>query len=410
MASETPEASLQVQGAAQPATVPVEPGAISPNGRNGHRRAGLWNWVEDQFALRSLIEEYMIPVETNTIWYTLGGVLMFSLVLEILTGVALSFAYTPDAGKAYAITKGLIESPGWFWVINFHYWNAFLIFALVMIHMLRVFVTGGYRGIGAQAKQGLWFSGFVLAACTLVAFISGESIHWDEVGFAVPWHVSEVFQAFGLASAVHYGFAELRNIPTATEKLGQIYAVHISIAPILLLLFVVMHYFLIKVKGISIPFWLKASGQKAPFSKHIREWVIYGSIILGIVLLIAVFVPRDPGIAPQLVPDSPYFGATKGPGALGTKPSFPISWTHGMNVFFDEHLGINPDIWGSIVGTTLMVLALLAIPFLDRSEHEPQGWVKAFDLRQRGWAFAAMGLFWLVMIVGVIQNAVAEAG
>jgi hypothetical protein len=31
-------------------------------------------------------------------------------------------------------------------------------------------------------------------------------------------------------------------------------------------------------------------------------------------------------------------------------------------------------------------------------------------LRKRGWAFVAMGVFWLVMIVGVIQNAVAGAG
>jgi quinol-cytochrome oxidoreductase complex cytochrome b subunit len=390
--------------------VSVQTAKVS-SGRNGQRGGSrLWNAIEDQFALRQLIEEYLIPIESNVIWYTLGGVLMFSLLLEVVTGVLLGLAYAPDAGRAYAITKSLMETPGWSVVINFHYWNSFLIFALVMIHMLRVFLTGGYRGVGPDAKQGLWLSGVILAGCTFVGFLTGESLHWDEVGFAVPWHISETFQAFGLAGAVHYGFAELRAIPTATEKLGQIYAVHISIAPILLLLFVVMHYYLIKVKGISIPFWLKASGRKAPFSKHIREWLIYGGIILGVVLVIAIFVPRDPGIAPQLLPDSPYYGAAHGPGALGTKPSYPISWTHGMNVFVGEHLGVDPDIWGTMIGMMLMLLALLAIPFVDRAEHEPQGWTKAFDLRQRGWAFAAMGLFWLVMIVGVVQNAVAEAG
>jgi quinol-cytochrome oxidoreductase complex cytochrome b subunit len=408
MADEIRETSIEIT-VEQTISIPTKDGHPTA-GANGQGGSRLWNKVEDQFALRQLIEEYLIPVETNTLWYTLGGVLMISLVLEILTGVLLSFAYAPDAGRAYAITKSLMQTAGWSVIINFHYWTAFVIFALVMLHMVRVFLTGGYRGVGRDAKQGLWLSGVILAGCTFVGFLTGESLHWDEVGFAVPWHISETFQAVGLDSAVHYGFAELRNIPTATEKLGQIYAVHISIAPILLLLFVVMHYYLIKVKGISIPFWLRASGQKAPFSKHIREWVVYGGIILGIVLLISIFVPRDSGIAPQLVPDSPYYGATKGPGGLGAIPSYPISWTHGMNLFVGDHLGVEPDIWGTIVGMFLMLVALLAIPFVDRAEHEPQGWVQAFDLRQRGWAFGAMGLFWVVMIVGMVQNAVGGPG
>jgi len=93
-----------------------------------------------------------------------------------------------------------------------------VIFALVMVHMLRVFVTGAYR----VGKQGLWLGGVLLAGCVLLAFITGESLHWDEVGFAVPWHVSELFQALGLATVVNYDFAQLTDIAQASEKLGQI--------------------------------------------------------------------------------------------------------------------------------------------------------------------------------------------
>src|SRR5262249_26045848 len=157
-----------------------------------------------------------------------------------------------------------------------------------------------------------------------------------------------------------------RYIPTASFKLMQIYGLHISIVPIVLGLFLVLHYYLIKVKGVSLPFWLKPSGKTAPFSTHMREWAIYGGARIGGILLMALFIPRDPGIAPQLLPTSPFIGAAHGPGALGTKPTFPISWTHGMNVFFGETLGIEPDIWGTMVGMALMLLALLAVPFLDR--------------------------------------------
>jgi quinol-cytochrome oxidoreductase complex cytochrome b subunit len=369
-------------------------------------RQGFWGTIEDQLALGPLIREYLTPVEVNNFWYALGGVLAIALGLEIITGFLLSLRYVPDAGRAYDITKALSQEFGWAFIVNFHFYNAFLIFGLVVIHMLRVFISGGYR----RGKQGLWLVGVVLAVLTFVLSATGESLHWDEVGFAVPWHASEMLQALGLASAFNYTFAALKDIPTATEKLGQIYAAHIAIAAILLVVFIIMHYYLIKMKGISLPFWLRPSGRTAPFSAHIREWALVGGIILGAVVLVALIFPRDQGTAPQLLPSSPLYGSEHGPGGLGYKPTFPISWTHGMNVFVAEVLGIDPDIWGTMVGMLLLLGALVIIPFVDTGDHEPGNRQQAFDLRKRGWAFLAMGIFWLVLIVGVITNAIAGPG
>ena len=255
---------------------------------------GLWRRLEDQFGITQLIRDYLIPVETNSIWYLLGGVLAISLTLEIFTGALLSLVYAPDAGRAFSVTAEMLRTPGWSIVLNFHYWNAFLIFGLVMVHMLRVFISGGYL----RGKQGLWQVGVVLAGLTFLVSLTGETLHWDEVGFAVPWHASEMLQAFGLASLFQYNFDDLRNVDTATLKLGQIYAAHIAIVPILLLLFIVWHYYLIRLKGISLPFWLRATGRKAAFSEHVKGWFVYGGIIMGVILLVAIFVPRDAGIAP----------------------------------------------------------------------------------------------------------------
>jgi quinol-cytochrome oxidoreductase complex cytochrome b subunit len=366
-------------------------------------RKGLGATIEDQFALTQLIREYLIPAETNNLWYTLGGVLAIALVLEVATGFILTIVYVPDAGRAYDITKTLLSDGLWAVLLNFHFWTAYVIFALVMLHLMRVFLTGAYRG----TKVGLWLGGVILAACVFLAFITGESLHWDEVGFAVPWHISEFFQAIGLATAVNYTFAQLRDIGGATERLGQIYALHISIAPLLILLFVTLHYYLIKVKGISIPFWLKESGRKLAFSTHIAEWLKYSVLILGAVLLLSIFVQRDPGIAPQLIPSSPLFGSPHGPGGNGAKPTFPIGWTHGMNVFFGQFLHIDPDIWGTVVGMVIIAGALLAVPFLDRGTRAPQGWREAFDWRKRGWAFFVVALMWFTMILGFLVNFLA---
>jgi len=372
-------------------TPPAQPGALSR--------------LSNQFGIRQLVSDYLIPVETNSILYLLGGVLAISLALEILSGFLLSLVYTPDAALAYGTTAHLLATPGWSLILNFHFYNSYLIFGLVLVHMLRVFITGSYR----RGKEGLWLVGVMLAGLTFVISLTGEALHWDEVGFGVPWNISEVLGAFGLADAFNYTSDSLLQIPVATEKLVQIYALHVSIVPIGLGLFIAWHYLLIRFKGISVPFWHRASGRTAAFSSHIRGWLILSAVIIGVVVLISVLVPRDPGTAPQLLSSSPLFGVDDDPGGLGFKPTYPISWTRGMNIIAAK-LGIDPDIWGAIIGMVLLLAALLLIPFLDRRPHEPESRSEAFSLRQRGLAFLAMGVFLVVLVAGVVQSFIQDVG
>lgn len=384
---------------AQPVVPDVEPLGIATPVLAPEKTA------EGPFAIRQLIRDYIIPVETNNIWYALGGVLALALVLELLTGLMLSLLYTPDASKAYGITTDLLQSSTWSVILNLHYWNAFLIFGLLIAHMMRVFVSGGYK----RGKQGLWAVGVILAVLAFVISLTGEALHWDEVGFAVPWNISEFLNAVGLAGAFNYTTDALLTLPVATEKLSQLYAVHIAIVPLVLLLFIGLHYYVMRVKGISMPFWLRPSGRKAPFTEHIKIWMIYGGVAMLILLLIALFVHRDPGTAPQLLSSSPLFNSPDDPGGLGYTPSFPISWTRGMNIIV-ANWGVDPDIWGSVLGMVLMFGALLVIPFLDRGDKELQGWAAAFSLRKRGLAFLAMAVFWAVLIFGMLASALTGAG
>ncbi len=374
--------------------------------RSIHEPGGLLGRLSEQFGVRSMVSTYLIPEDTNNFWYSIGGILGICLTLQFLSGFILAFKYIPDAGLAYGITKSMIQSPSWRVVLNFHYFNSFVIFALLFTHIMRAFISGSYRG----KKQGLWFVGILLAATLFALYITGESLHWDEVGFAVPWHTSEFFQAIGMEKFFGYTFAALLAIPTATVKLTQIYAIHLSLGSLVLVLLMVLHVYLIREKKISQPFWKPTSGKEAPFSKHVKIWLVWSGIILGIILLISAFVPRNPGVAPQLLPSSPYFHMHAGPGKLGAKPTFPISWTHGLNVFVGEHLGLEPDIWGTVIGMVLLFTSLFIIPFVDRAEQEPKNLREVFDFRKRGYAYVAMAIFWLVFLVGVIQNAVAGPG
>src|SRR5689334_8349817 len=80
-----------------PAQTTEAPPGIKPE----PTKVGFWGNIEDQLALRPLIQEYLTPVEVNNIWYSLGGVLGISLFLEALTGIILAFWYRPNAADAY---------------------------------------------------------------------------------------------------------------------------------------------------------------------------------------------------------------------------------------------------------------------------------------------------------------------
>jgi quinol-cytochrome oxidoreductase complex cytochrome b subunit len=188
------------------------------------------------------------------------------------------------------------------------------------------------------------------------------------------------------------------------------YDLHVSILPILLLAFIAMHYYLIKVKGVSLPFWHKATGEKAPFSRHVARWFAYSAVILGIILVISFF-HRDAGPQPQLLPTSEFYGSEHGPGELGIVPTFPISWTHGMNRFVTITFHLDPDIWGTVMGMVLITASLVAIPYLDRGgPYEPRNWDEALSLSRRGWAFLAIALFWVILITGTVTNIITPKG
>ena len=81
-----------------------------------------------------------------------------------------------------------------------------------------------------------------------------------------------------------------------------------------------------------------------------------------------------------------------------------------MNRFVALAFHLEPDIWGTIIGMVLMTAALVAIPFLDRKTLEPTSWSEALSVRDRGWAFTAFALFWVIMIIGLMTNAITPKG
>ena len=134
---------------------------------------------------------------------------LFAFVILVLTGIYLGFIYVPSNAEitvqgetlpeAYASVR-LIESiPVANLFRNTHHWAAHVMVAAVLLHLLRVFLTGTYR----KPREINWMVGVVLLGLTLVAGF---------VGYALPYDAYAV-------TATGIGFAIARSIPGRPHRL-----------------------------------------------------------------------------------------------------------------------------------------------------------------------------------------------
>ena len=112
--------------------------------------------------------------------FCLGGLTFYMFIIETITGVLLMFYYRPTAEYAY-LDMRLLEHTVKFGVImrNLHRWSAHAMVFLVMMHMLRVFLSGSYK----PPREFNWVVGVGLLVLTLLLSFTGYLLPWDQLAF-----------------------------------------------------------------------------------------------------------------------------------------------------------------------------------------------------------------------------------
>lgn len=120
-----------------------------------------------------------IPASSARFAYTfgLGGLAALSFFITLFTGILLLFVYTPNAATAneslhYIAT---VLPFGWY-VRNLHYWAAQVMVVAVVLHMLRIVLTGGYL----RGRRFNWLIGILLLLLTLLMDFTGFPLRWDQ--------------------------------------------------------------------------------------------------------------------------------------------------------------------------------------------------------------------------------------
>jgi len=204
-----------------------------------------------------------IPSHAMKIRFTwcMGGITFFLFFVEIVTGILLMFYYRPVSEYAYLDMKYLeFDVPFGIVLRNLHRWAAHLMLITIMLHMLRVFLTGSYK----PPREFNWVVGVVLLVTTFLLSFTGYLLPWDQLAYwAITVGVNMIRAApvighegpFTLLSKYNdVSFMVLGGTEIGANALLRFYVLHIMALPAAAIIFMAVHFWRIrKDGGISRP-------------------------------------------------------------------------------------------------------------------------------------------------------------
>jgi len=183
--------------------------------------------------------------------FWLGTVSASLLLLLVLSGLPLLFLYVPSVERAYASVKD-IEYVVAFgsWIRSVHRLSAHLMVVAVVLHLVRVFLTGAYKnGMGrSQRREWNWVIGVAMLLCTLFLSFTGYLLPWDQLAF---WAVTV---GTNIASSIPFVGPTVRELLIGGRAIEQptlirFYALHVIVLPAALFALFLYHMWRIRRDG-----------------------------------------------------------------------------------------------------------------------------------------------------------------
>ncbi|MCA9954096.1 MAG: cytochrome b N-terminal domain-containing protein [Anaerolineales bacterium] len=220
----------------------------------------------------------------------LGGLSSVLVVFLILTGVLLMFRYDASVENAYTSVQYLETQVAFGALIrNIHHWSANLLVVTVFLHMIRVFLTGGFK----KGRALNWTLGLFLLVLVLAFNFTGYLLPWDQLAY---WAVTV---GTSLLSYVPLIGTAVSNFLLGGPEVGQttlrnFYAIHVAVLPAIMILAMSYHFWRVrKDGGISQP----EGGERERVEKvttipHLVQIELAATAVLTLVILVwAIFVP-----------------------------------------------------------------------------------------------------------------------
>jgi quinol-cytochrome oxidoreductase complex cytochrome b subunit len=332
---------------------------------------GFKKWFNESFPIDQeaiiKISSEPIPNHLKRWWWALGGTPLYLFLVQVITGIMLIFYYVPEPDEAYDSIKYITDTASFGWFIrSIHRWSSNLMIAALILHMLRVFFTQTYRA----PRDINWFFGVTLFLLTILFGFTGYSLLYDQLSY---WAMKV---GTGIAGAIPFIGGWIADFMRGGPEIGQntltrFYLFHVVLLPVLTVIAISIHVYLIRAHGVSE---LKFKGEEKQEKKtfplypdHVFTELIMVSLLMVVLVALALLFPMqmgepaNPNVTPMHIQPEWYF--------------FPVfRWLKITNLTV------------GILGPIIFILILFFWPLIDKF------FEKTFPGKEIGFWFGLVGM------------------
>src|ERR1700722_16361655 len=214
------------------------------------RAIAVYEWVEHRLGLIKPLSDaaaHPTPESNASWWYVFGSAATVLLLLQVVTGILLALVYRPSANEAWT-SLGILNHNiplGWY-LRALHGWGSDFMIAIVLIHMVQVFLFGAYK----FPRELTWILGVFLLLLTLGMAFTGQVMRFDQDAY---WGLGI---GASIMSRVPLIGAPLVHLLLGAPIIGgatvsRFFTLHVFVIPGLLLAFAFMHIFMTLKHGVS---------------------------------------------------------------------------------------------------------------------------------------------------------------
>jgi quinol-cytochrome oxidoreductase complex cytochrome b subunit len=280
----------------------------------------------------------------------LGIATLTCLGVLFVTGLTLFLYYDPDQEQAYEKILHITTTLRYGRLVrDLHYLSANALLILSVLHLVRVFMTAGYKG-----RKLCWMYGLGLLCLTLAANFTGYILPWDQVSY---WAVKVGAGLMGYFPVMGEGLRRfmLAGGDIGADTLPRVFAIHAGLLPPLFLVLTALHLWrLRKSGGLAAP--REATGADLP----VHPWLYRAEGAVALLTFALLLLAADSIHSPIFERSNPQH------------PPNPVKapW-YFVGV---QEMVSHSAFWGGVMIPSLIILFLVLVPFLDRSRSSGGIW------------------------------------
>ena len=202
----------------------------------------------DLSPIRSWMSHKTVPQHKHSFWYYFGGLALFLIVVQLITGILLAFYYSPTPADANASVQYIMEHVKYGWLIrSIHFWGANFLVAVVFIHMFLTYFMKAYR----KPREMMWVLGIIILVLVLTFSFTGYLLPWTTLSYfatKVGVNTPMIMPFFG--NAISRMMAGGEDVGAAT--LTRMFTLHTMVLPLITVGLVSLHVVFSQIFGSSV--------------------------------------------------------------------------------------------------------------------------------------------------------------